>query len=405
MVWGAIASGVAGSLASSLLGGKSKPQTTTVDKNPWNAEQLQQLMAMGKDRYDAGPNQYFPDSTVAPLDPKMQQILNTMMGFGDQPLPQAGEQALMQALGGTQGLASQVGGEQVQGTGDYAKFLMEQGMTGGAGTVGGIGANADPTAAFQQFLGGSATNPYTDQLVSQVTNDISQNLNENIMPRIDQGSLNNNAYGGSRQGIAQGKAIDSANQQAGDAATNIRTSMANNDLNRQLSAANSMLGAAGQGDQYQTMLQQMGLQGADMGRGLFQDLAGITSQQASMAPMLQGYAGNNVNTALQGGQINQQYLQSLLGDEVNRFNFNQNADDQNFQDYANLLLKASGQGGSSTSSVSTPNASLGENILGGAATGLGLYGQFAPLFNKPSAPAPAPANSWASNTPAAGAYG
>lgn len=375
MVWGAIAGGLASAVLPSLLGGGDDgQQTTTTTNTPWNMEQLQQLMEMAKTRYDEGPNQYYPGSTVAELDPQMQQILNNMMGFGSDPTVQAGQNALMQALTGTQGLGEQVAGEQVQGTGDYAQFLMNQGQSGGTGTVGNIAANADPTASFQQFLGGSATNPYTDALVSQVTNDLSRNLNENIMPRIDQGSLANNAYGGSRQAIAQGKAIEGTQRQAGNAATHIRSSMANADLDRQLSAANSMLGAAGQGDQYQQFLQQMGLSGANLGRGLFQDLVGVTSQQASMAPLLQAYQGQNLNTALQGGQINQQYLQSLLSDDVQRWNFNQQADDQNFQNYANILLNAGGMGGTQTSTANTPQASIGEQLLGGGLTGLGAYG-------------------------------
>jgi hypothetical protein len=151
--------------------------------------------------------------------------------------------------------------------------------------------------------------------------------------------------------------------------------MANQDLNRQMQAANSMLGAAGQGDQYQQFLQQMGLSGANLGRGLFQDLAGVTSQQASMAPMLQAYQGQNLNTALQGGQINQNYLQSLLSDDVQRWNFEQNADDQNFQNYANILLNAGGMGGTNTTTANTPQASIGERLLGGGMTGLGVWGQ------------------------------
>lgn len=375
MVWGAIAGGLASAVLPSLLGGGDDGQQTTTTKNtPWNMEQLQQLMEQAKTRYEAGPNQYYPGSTVAEMDPRLQQTLNQMMGFSGQPLVQAGSNALMQALQGTGGLASQVGGEQVSGTGDYASFLMNQGMQGGGGQVGAIAGAADPTQAFQQFLGGSAANPYIDQLVNNVTADISRNLNENIMPRIDQGSLANNAYGGSRQGIAQGKAIESANREAGNAATQIRSNAFENAESRKLSAANSMLGAAGQGDQYQAMLQQLGLSGANLGRGLFQDLAGITSQQASMAPLLQAFEGMNQTQALQGGQINQQYLQSLLSDDVNRWNFNQNADDQSFQNYANILLGAGGMGGTQTSTANTPQASIGERLLGGGLTGLGAYG-------------------------------
>jgi len=371
MVWGAIAGGLATGLAGSLLGGGDSG-TQKVENTPWNAAQLKELMDLAKTNYEQGPAQYYPGSTVAEMDPRMTEILNQMMGFSSNPMVSAGGDALMQALQGTQDLRGQVSNEQVQGTGDYASYLMNLAQGGGGGTVGGIAANADPTSAFQQFLGGSATNPYTDALVAQATNDLTQNLNENIMPRIDQGSLANNAYGGSRQGIAQGKAIEATSDAIGDASTNIRSTMANRDLDRQLSAANSMLGAAGQGDQYFQALQGLGLSGANLGRGLFQDLAGITGQQASMAPLLQSFQGMNLNTGLTGAQVNQNYLQSLLSDDVARWNFEQGADDQNLQQYANLLLGAGGLG--STQTMNTPQASIGERLLGGGLTGLGAYG-------------------------------
>ncbi len=380
MVWGAIAGGLASSLLPSLLGGGGDSGQQTTTNTPWNSQQLQELMTMGKDRYEAGPNTYYPGSTVADMDPRLQQTLNQMMGFGSSGLPAAGSDALSQAMQGTQSLGGQVGQEQVSGTGDYAKFLMNQAQGGQPGNAGQIAANADPTAAFQQFLGGSATNPYVDQLVGNVTSDISRNLNENIMPRIDQGSLANNAYGGSRQGVAQAGAIDSANRQAGNAATSIRANAYESDQGRKLSAANSMLGAAGSGDAYQQSLQQMGLSGANLGRGLFQDLAGITSQQASMAPLMQAYEGMNLSTQAQGGQAQQQYLQSLLSDKVNAYNFNQQADDQNFQNYANLLLNASGSGGTTTQN--TPQASIGERLLGGVSSGIGVAGQLQNLFGQ-----------------------
>lgn len=399
MVMGAIAGGLAsaagGSLLGGLLGGSDKQKTQTTN-TPWNAKQLQELMKQAETRFEDGPNQYYPGSTVADLDPRLQQTLNQMMGFGDQPMVQEGQNALMQALQGNQGLMNQASQNQVQGVGDYASFLMNQGMNPDTGAVGNIAGQADPTQAYQQFLGGSEANPYIDQLVDQTTRDISQNLNENIMPRIDQGALANNAYGGSRQGVAQGRAIESANREAGDASSRIRSGAFESGEQRKLQAANSMLGAAGQGDRYTQALQQQGLQGAQMGRGLFQDLAGITGQQASMAPMLQAYEGQNQNTALQGGQLNQQFLQSLLSDDVNRFNFEQQADDQNFQNYANLLLQAGGMGGTQTQTANTPQASLGERLLGGAATGLGLYGQFGNLLNGGGGNT---ANAWASNTP------
>lgn len=362
-----------GSLGGALGGGQGN-NTQTITNLPWNAEQLEWLQTQAKQQYEDGPQKYYPDSTVAPMNPELQATLNKLMNFGNQPGVQAGQDALSQALTGMSGLQDRVAGEQVSGVGDYASFLMNQGIAGGGGRLGAIADGTDPTSVIQQFLGGSATNPYTDQLVQNVTSDLNENLNENILPQVRRGALANNAYGGSRQGIAEGRAIEGTQEAIGDASARIRQGAAESDLNRQMQAAGLSTNVAAQGDQYQQMLQQLGLSGANMGRGLFQDLAGITGQNAALAPLSQAFEGMNLSTQQQAGTAQQQYLQSLLNDKVNRHNFEQGADQQNLANYANILFGAGGMGGTETRTQTMPEASLIERLLGGGATGLGAYG-------------------------------
>lgn len=355
---GAITGGILGGDAVKGLGKGAEKQT--VMNVPWNAEELKWLQDQAKETYEAGPQQYFPGSTIADLDPRVQQTLNQMMGFGTAGLSGQGGDALTQALTGIRQQAG-AGGN----AGDYASYLMRQAQQPGGSNTGQVAAQVDPSGAINDMLGAPGQNPYIDSLVQQVTNDLSRNLNENIMPRIDQASTMNNAYGGSRQGIAQGKAIEGTQRQASDAATQIRSTAYENDSNRRLSAADLASRILNQGDSRDYLQQQLGLQGAQLSRGLTGDLAQI-------APLLQAYEGSNLATQMQGGQAYQQYLQSLLNEDVNRFNFEQNADWQNIGKYADVLL-GSGSLGSETSQ-NTPEAGLLERILGGGATGAGMYG-------------------------------
>lgn len=364
---------------SELLGGdlfgKGNSADQTVTTLPWNDKALTDLQKKAHTLYGKGGPDYYNKDTVADMPPELQASLEKMMGFSDQGNVQAGNKALTDALSGFQQQRQQVGQEQVQGVGDYASFLMNQAQQGGPqGQAGQIAAGADPTAALAEMMQGGQ-NPYVDQLVAQTQQDLSRNLNENIMPRIDQGSMGNNAYGGSRQGLAQAKAIEGTQRQAADASARIRGTAYESDQNRRLGATGQAGQLASQGDQYSQYLQQLGLQGGQLGRGLSQDLSGITGQMAGMGPLLQGYEGKNLATEAQGGNAIQQYQQQLINADKAKWDFNQNKGQNNLNNYANLLMGVGGLGSSTT--TPTPQASGIEKLLGGVSSGLGAYGGMA----------------------------
>lgn len=361
-------SGIANGLAGSLGKGGSA-QNQTVMNIPWNSKELEWLQKQAKEMYQDGPPEYFPGSTVAEMDPRLKASLDAMMGFGQGGMSQAGGDALMQALGGMTEQQQQLQQNTQAGIGDYAAYLMNLGQEGGGGSnVGQIAQGTDPTEAINAALGAPGQNPYVDQLVQQTMADMSRNLNERIMPRIDQGSAMNNAYGGSRQGIAQANAIEDTQRQAGDVATRIRSSAYESDANRRLQAASLASQLAGRADEQGLAEAELGLAGANLGRGLNADLMQI-------APLLQAYQGANLATQVQGGQAYQQYLQSMLNDDVARYNYEQNADRQNLGWLSDIYMGVGNMGSSTTQN--TPEAGFLERLLGGASTGLGSYGMLA----------------------------
>lgn len=68
--------------------------------------------------------------------------------------------------------------------------------------------------------GGSQGNPYLDQMAGSITKQFNSNLLENVLPNVRYGAMAAGGFGGSRQGIAEGKAI-------GDSADGLAAALAN----------------------------------------------------------------------------------------------------------------------------------------------------------------------------------
>ena len=79
----------------------------------------------------------------------------------------------------------------------------------------------DPTNAMRQMLSGIPNNPYLDQQAGAITNMLTRNVNENVMPGIRSSAIAGGQYGGSRQGIAEGLATSRLNQDLAPALTNL----------------------------------------------------------------------------------------------------------------------------------------------------------------------------------------
>lgn len=303
-------------------GGSGGGNTTTTQKaDPWSGVQpyLTQGYQQLANLYAPGVQPHYAnvDSGVAPQD-----------------------QATLQA---NQYLQSRLGSmAQLGDAAGTSNIAMGQSAAGGAQT--GLGA---ATAAMNglQAAGDPANNPYFQSTLDAAIRPVTQNFQEQVLPSITQGAQDAGQMGSSRQGIAEGLASRGYTDSIGDIATNMGNQ------------------AYAQGLQAQQAAGQLGssIYGAGLtGLGQSQALAGA-AQGALAGPA----------TALGGiGAANQQQAQSVLTDNINRWNDQQNLPYTMISDYLGLLNGASG--GQTVSSQSGGGTSKVTGALGGAATGAAI---------------------------------
>lgn len=377
--------------------------TNTVEKNaePW-AEQrpyLQEGFRQAHEYLGSENPQYFPGSTVAGQSAATQAGIGALMQFAGQPnlIPQAtGTLAgvMGQGDGNPQGQQTLAGLAQY-GTPDHGQIGAMQHFTGygapltgnpvleqlsmqGAGPNGGV-----------DYLTAAARGDYlTDQ--NPYTQDVIRNAQALGRAPVDAQFAGMGRYGGGSHVAAL---ADSANRISTDALMRdyqqerqlqqgAAGALANYGLsNAQLQAsaaqglnqahlANTGLRLQGaqalQGAAAQQAAQQSEAARALVGQGNVD--AQLRLQAAGMMPMIDQANLGRINAMLQSGQMQDQYTQSLLEDQINRWNFDQNRDLSKLQNY--MALVGGGAYGSTekmTSPVTTPNRLL--TSLGGAASG------------------------------------
>ena len=266
--------------------------------------------------------------------------------------------------------------------GNTAAPGMQAGQAGAAQVNAPAQNKMDLTGSYSSLIDGPpGANPYLTGAIGKGINqsnnafgamqrDSTKNLMENVMPSIRSNSVLSGQYGGSRQGIAEGRALDSfsteqqrAMSQFGqnntDAAVSAQAGAYDADRNRQL-AATQGLGAQqyGVASQNASMQQQAAQANADRTQG---------ANQANLGAQLSTNSLNSANT--QAG------INGVGGILSNATGQAQNQDGyalHQAQGVNSLLSPYLGQvPGSSTSSQPLYQNTAG-NILGGATAGVGL---------------------------------
>jgi hypothetical protein len=242
---------------------------------------------------------------------------------------------------------------------DYAQSILDGGsalLRGDNSQVDLAAARAsqgalDPTAALQQILSGQVNNPYLDDQISALGNDLSSNFLQNVAPGLRSGAVAAGGYGGSRQGIVEGLGTQGVTDALATQAANLRGTAFENAQNRMQSTAQAL-----------------------------NDQAGTVAQ-------------NNINNRLNAAQVGS----SLIGTGTAMQQQNQAADDARYQqmlallgagdsynwsnlgNYASIISPGAGIGGTSTltgGGGSNPIAGgLGGALAGGAiGKSIGGYG-------------------------------
>jgi len=266
-------------------GGGSTKSTTNTTAEPWEGVQpyLKDMYSDAQGLYDQGGPQYYPGQTFAPASGLEQMGQAQMLGYANNAMPQ----------------------------------------------IFGNLTNAYSSASNATDV---ANNPYVNNMADTIQRRLGDNLTENIMPKIGRGAVAAGQFGGSRQGIMEGQAIEGTQQATGDALAQLY------------------------GDAYNTGLDA---QVKSLGFGPSVMQAGLLPS-AAMGNVGQWITGQN---------------QQAIDADMMRFGYNQNLPYQNL-DWLNSVYSGVPWGSSSTATGNNGGMSSGQQAasLAGGLLGYGLIG-------------------------------
>jgi hypothetical protein len=263
-------------------------------------------------------------------------------------------------------VAKQFTTQGTQGGLDAAQGLTRAGQLGNLG-VGGLLADYSAGTPGRRFIESGAlldpaTNPVLGKQTEAAIRPLTKSLTEEVMPGIRSQFVGDNMFGSSRQGIAEGRAIDSFTQEAGDIATELQMNNFNQGLGAMLSSLNSGR-SAGQA------ATSAGLGAGEAGAG---QLLGAATQGLTLSPSLAQLAYLPGMTKEAIGGLEQREQQALLSEEADRFTTEQMLPFMQGQDIAQLAF---GMPGGTASSMSQQNPAFSP-----LQTGLGLMMSLPMLF-------------------------
>lgn len=312
--------------------------------------------------------------------------LNKIGAYGNQ-----GGQAPQQNLG----MGSQFQQGNNYGLPDYmtiapAQQYQMQSYSGNAGGSAPSGGNQYKPASggnssmsqFNMQTGGP--NPYLSQQANAITQNVTDNLKNNVLPGISSGAVAAGGFGGSRQGIAEGLAMQGANRDIANAQANLygqgytadqanktqlNISGMNNSTTQRGQDMNQQLGYAGLNNQYNiaNMQNQLGyaglnnqmniagMQNATAQRGQDQNYnlgLGNLNNQINIAGMNnattqrgqdQNYNLGLGNLNLQNNKLDADIYNSNFNNQLASANFGLNAYDKGMQYNQQAIQNATNQ--------------------------------------------------------------
>lgn len=215
-------------------------------------------------------------------------------------------------------------------------------------------------------------NPYLQDQAGQISRNLTQNWQENLLPSINSGAMMAGGFGGSRQGIAQGLGLGRTQQAIGDAQTNLYSNAYNTD--QQLQAQRDMQANAlaaqqaiasmqndtnrfGLQNSYNLGLGGLGLQDKSLDNSYALQSRGLDLSQYGLGANLMNQG--NQGLVNQGTQLYQSGQQE------------QNAPWATLGNYAGALSPFTGL--NQSQSQTTPGPSTLQNLLAGGLTGAQIW--------------------------------
>ena len=347
MAWQQFAAPAIGAAAGALFG-DDQEHFGFGDKYAVDSDSVDQLV---RSFSDLQTPEYYPGQTYADMNPATGQALDARIGYA-------------------QGMGGDIADLQFQ-TGQAGANALTQGVDYLGNAMGGQA----PQFQFDQGTFDTTMQnlmPGMQGTYDNATRDIDRNLNYNTLPGLNMGA----AMGGNMASSALGNNSTLAQGFAQDRKADIGSQIYQNAINQ---AQGAGMGAGGQNLNAGLSNQQqlLGASGSLASQGLpTLANANVTSQ-------------GNINQLQQGGQGYEMYDQQGITDEVNRFNFNQNAPWETAANKVDLYNATS----------MTPSPTVGNNTFGNAVQGAqfagGLYDAYKgtqnqnplPYLNYPSMPA------------------
>ena len=331
-----------------MAGGGTSRTVSTQELAPEQRQLLGLVMPQVTD-YANTPLQMYPDSTIAGFDPLQTAARQNLLDVGNNvvsPLAStaAGTAGNLASTGSSAGLAG-------------AQGLQATGAMGAAGLGGVLGEYANNSGARNFLTSGALLDPSTNPVLAAqseaAVRPVFQGLTQQALPAIAAQSVGNNMFGSSRQGIAEGLAMQEALKQASDITTNLQANNFNQGLGAMLSSLNTGQQVAGSG-----IGQALGA-----GEAGTSSLLNAAGQGLQLSPSLAQLAYLPGLTAEGIGQSQQQMSQAQLSEAANRFMTEQMLPFLQAQDIANLAFGIGGGTGTSTASSAGDPLQTGLGML------------------------------------------
>lgn len=202
-------------------------------------------------------------------------------------------------------------------------------------------------------------NPYLDQMAAGITQQMTDNLQRNVLPGMRSGAMAAGGFGGSRQGVVEANALNDFNNSLGNNLTNLYGTDYTNQMNRNLQKY-------GMDQNYNLGLGNLGL--GYMNSQQNYDL-GLRNNDLNYATLDANIYNSNFNNQLNAANLGLNTYNTMQNSANNTLNTATNVYNtpMNYSNYfTNAYNQTAGQGGN-TSQSATGNPLLG--ALGGAMLG------------------------------------
>lgn len=360
------------------MGGGKTTQTQT--NEPWSAAQpyLKQTYSEAQKLYEGGAPTFWGGTANAALTPEMQQAMSGIWNRAMSGTP---------GLAGAQDATGAVASGGMAGSNPAYNFLM--------GNV--YGGNANPAMPYAegimsgvqtnpalQYLNAEASganigkNPWLDATYKAAMDPVMKTYKESTVPALQSDYALSGRYGSNAFRTALGNEQDKVNAQASDLATKIYGGAYGTDRALQAQAAQGLTGAyasdiqnrinAGQflSGVYDQNLQRQLYGAQQLGQLGQQDISNML-QAAGMVPGLGQADYQDLNAAMQVGQMGQDRAQQEQELERQRYEYQQQAPYDWLQNYAQLIYGNPGSQsgfGTSTTTQKTSGGTFGQILSG-----------------------------------------